>query len=212
MLFYTVFKFFEQRNLRMRGNPRFAQGRESTIILWCCPLNLKSAQKPLISRFRVQSSCTNILEVYPTAFKNSLVFTGAFTGSLSPSKGSFMLFFRATFTRFIREEVYTKFYWEITLSYLDHWIFVGRWALWAVCATFWGFIWSRSICNNCEYLIACGFLRWNATKSELSQLSIKIMDMKQVRKCDICLHPPEIFTSASELRCLSMINYLKICF
>ena len=26
MLFYTVFKFFEQRNVRLRGNPRFAQG------------------------------------------------------------------------------------------------------------------------------------------------------------------------------------------
>ena len=26
MVFYTVFRFFEQRNVRMRGNPRFAQG------------------------------------------------------------------------------------------------------------------------------------------------------------------------------------------
>ena len=26
MLFYTVFKFFEQRNVRMRGTPKFAQG------------------------------------------------------------------------------------------------------------------------------------------------------------------------------------------
>lgn len=26
MLFYTVFKFFEQRNLRLRGNPKFTQG------------------------------------------------------------------------------------------------------------------------------------------------------------------------------------------
>ena len=75
MLFYTVFKFFEQRNLRMRGNPRFAQGKESTIILWCCPLILiKNAQNPLVSRFSIQSSRTNILQVCPTAFKNSLVF------------------------------------------------------------------------------------------------------------------------------------------
>ena len=136
---------------------------------------------------------------------------------LHRQKGSFVLFFRATFTRFIRDEVYTKFYWEITLPYLDHWLFVGRWALWAVCAAFWGFIWSRSICNNCECLIACGFLRWNVTKSLLYQSSIKIMDMKQVRTkvwylYVILLHPPEIFTSASELRCLSVINYLKIMF
>ena len=127
--------------------------------------NLKSAQKPLISRCSVQSFRTNIYQVYPTVFKNSLVFTGAFTGSPSPSKRKVHAFFRATFKRLFVVEVCTKFYWEITLPYLDHWLFVGRWALWAVCATFWGFIWSRSICNNCECLIACGFLRWNVIKS-----------------------------------------------
>lgn len=26
MLFYTVFKFFEQRNVKMRGNPKFQPG------------------------------------------------------------------------------------------------------------------------------------------------------------------------------------------
>lgn len=26
MLFYTVFKFFEQRNVKIRGNPRFQRG------------------------------------------------------------------------------------------------------------------------------------------------------------------------------------------
>jgi len=26
MLFYTVFKFFEQRNVRLRGSPQFPQG------------------------------------------------------------------------------------------------------------------------------------------------------------------------------------------
>lgn len=27
MLFYTIFRFFEQRNMRLRGNPGFNQGR-----------------------------------------------------------------------------------------------------------------------------------------------------------------------------------------
>ncbi len=38
MLFYTIFRFFEQRNMRLRGNPGFNQGKW----FWClCSLNIK---------------------------------------------------------------------------------------------------------------------------------------------------------------------------
>ncbi len=40
MLFYTIFRFFEQRNMRLRGNPGFNQGKW----FWCLWLNIKINQ------------------------------------------------------------------------------------------------------------------------------------------------------------------------
>lgn len=31
MLFYTIFRFFEQRNQRLRGNPSFTPGKQYTV-------------------------------------------------------------------------------------------------------------------------------------------------------------------------------------
>jgi hypothetical protein len=44
MIFYTVFKFFEQRNIRLRGTPKFPSGECKVITLVrtcrCCKMNI----------------------------------------------------------------------------------------------------------------------------------------------------------------------------
>lgn len=34
MLFYTIFRFFEQRNQRLRGNPNFTPGEDAAAKTW----------------------------------------------------------------------------------------------------------------------------------------------------------------------------------
>ena len=55
MLFFTVYKFFEQRNIRLRGNPQFMPGWWNKLVFFLLVLHFVTKKRHILSSCNLHS-------------------------------------------------------------------------------------------------------------------------------------------------------------